>query len=207
MITAPPALRPDVRVFLDRADRFEVVPLDAFPAGTSTQVVIGTARRLSRRAWIAVVAGASLGIALGAMAALHGDKPAPPPATILMSKAPAPAPAPTVRPLLVTVRIESMPTGAVVSLLEDRKAATVGTTPIDVELDPSRAYDVMVASSGFVARTEHVDPARVQHVVVELSPARVLRAPAAGPASDDEGIELDPPREQRVHELRDPNAE
>jgi hypothetical protein len=176
----------DPRIFVATNDVFAPTPV-RFPRGTSTTVIaVPRMRRLPRNAWIAIVAGAIVGLSLGAYFALRGTHTAPKPARVVIAKASAPAPASqlTVEPILVTIRIDSSPSGAAVSLVEDGKPTAVGTTPIDVVLDPSHAYDVMVAANGYVARTVHIDPEAAQEIDVELSRAQqVIHSAAPAPAA------------------------
>jgi hypothetical protein len=118
--------------------------------------------------WIGLAACVVLGIALGCMTAMR--RVTPPRETlstaIVMSVEPKP------QPTTVTVRIESVPAGAAVMLRDDDRLVPLGTTPLDVQLDPSRSYDFEVTAAGHEVRREHVEPAGDRHVVFELRPVR-----------------------------------
>lgn len=76
---------------------------------------------------------------------------------------------------LTDVRIDSMPAGATVTLVE--KTATgetksfLGTTPIATSLDPSRHYEVVLALAGRPEQTAKLDPAHTPHLQIALGKA------------------------------------
>ncbi len=87
----------------------------------------------------------------------------------------APPPAPIVRPAPpppTTLRIESTPPGATVMFVADGTTTLVGTTPVDTNVDPARAYDVLVTLPKHTSRIEHVEPSSNHHLVMALEPTR-----------------------------------
>ena len=117
-----------------------------------------------------------IGIAIGTAIALGGSRPsadaAPTrvvmPAPVIMSVTPAPAPAPP-KPASVAVRLDSEPSGATATLVEDGKATVLGATPLDAQLDPTRTYDVVFTLENHQTSAQHIDPAATQHVTVVLA--------------------------------------
>jgi hypothetical protein len=120
-----------------------------------------------------------LGIMIGGFVAFSGEgkstaKAAAPAATApaqsvsrpsVVSVAPAPAP----KPARVTVRIESVPAGATAMLVDEGRTMLVGTTPIDTELDPSRAYELVLTLADHHPVIERIDPAAKNHVIATLA--------------------------------------
>jgi hypothetical protein len=152
------------------------VPPLAFARGTGgTPPVIAreVARHLARRrpsvrigfAVACAVIGAAIGgaialsgsFSLRAMSPRHVAVRAPMPKPIVAS---APLP-PTYRH--VTVRLESRPAGAQAMWVDAGKTRPIGATPIDIDLDPSREYD-LVFVYGTERTTAHVDP-RTTHAL------------------------------------------
>jgi hypothetical protein len=88
---------------------------------------------------------------------------------------------------LVTVHVESQPGGAVATLIDGGKASQVGTTPLDIELDSSRSYDVVVSLDGHTPHVEHITPTTNQDLMFALDePARAAghhTAPSAATAA------------------------
>ena len=83
---------------------------------------------------------------------------------------------------LADVRIDSMPAGATVTLVEKtasgEKKSFLGTTPIATSLDPSGKYEVVLALAGHPDQIAKLDPARTPHLEVALSG----KAPHVAPA-------------------------
>jgi hypothetical protein len=97
-------------------------------------------------------------------------------APVSPSSAPAPpAPVASAPAALVDVRIDSTPSGASVTLIDRGKGRFVGNTPLNVAVDPSRAYDVMFSHPGVPSHVEHLDARATRRLVVTLG----KRAPAA----------------------------
>jgi hypothetical protein len=73
---------------------------------------------------------------------------------------------------LADVRIDSMPAGATVTLVEKtatgQKKSFLGTTPIATSLDPSRSYEVVLALQGRPEQTAKLDPAHTPHLQIAL---------------------------------------
>lgn len=124
-----------------------------------------------------------LGAMIGGFIAFNGDKkpaaPAAPAAKLVEAPVPsAPAasapPAQPVRAPLVLadVRIDSVPAGALVTLVDEKgKATVIGSTPIAASVDPAHQYDVTLAL-GAVTKTVHLDPAKEQKLAVEFDQPR-----------------------------------
>jgi hypothetical protein len=102
---------------------------------------------------------------------------------------PAAAGAAPASPELVDVRIDSMPAGATVMLVDRGRAQLIGDTPVDTAVDPSREYDLVFTSAGAPPQVEHLDPRTTRRVEVALgkrdgaehaadAPRRVEHAPA-----------------------------
>jgi len=181
------------------------LPPEEFPTGTAPRVRAAPPRM--RPAVVATtLAGVMLGVVLGiALAFRGGDMPVPAspvaasPAIVMPVRA-----APIVRPATVTVRIESTPAGALATLIDRGQVVSLGSTPIDVELDPSRSYDVMVSLGGRVPQVAHVEPELTRRVVVELHHHHHHREqPAVDPAPE---LDMDPPPSRYTElDLADPS--
>jgi hypothetical protein len=115
--------------------------------------------------------------------------PSAPGALAAVPVAPAAAGAAPASPELVDVRIDSMPAGATVMLVDRGRAQLIGDTPVDTAVDPSREYDLVFTSAGAPPHIEHLDPRTTRRVEVALgkrdgseppaeAPRRVERAPA-----------------------------
>lgn len=79
---------------------------------------------------------------------------------------PTPAAKPIAAAALVDVRVESTPAGAEATLIDGDKATPLGATPLAVELDPHRTYDVMIALAGHATKVVHISPSAAQRVMV-----------------------------------------
>jgi len=126
--------------------------------------------------------------------------PAPAPAVVTPAPAPAvvtpaPAPAVVVGPVaaakaaapgaLIDVRIDSIPSGATVTLVDGAKTQLVGNTPIAAAIDPTRDYDLLFTYAGKPTKVEHLDPRITQHITVALdasAPTSPSPAPRVEPA-------------------------
>ena len=91
------------------------------------------------------------------------------------AQAPASPPPPIVEPpparavpVLVDVRIDSIPSGAEVVLVDRGRTQLVGNTPIDTALDPSRAYDLVFTAQNLPPHVEHLDPRTTRRVQVTI---------------------------------------
>jgi len=86
---------------------------------------------------------------------------------------------------LADVRIDSLPSGATVTLVEQtpagEKRSFLGTTPIATSVDPSHTYDVVLSLQGHPDQTAKLDPAHTPHLQVALGKAG-RTAPVAQPA-------------------------
>lgn len=98
---------------------------------------------------------------------------APPP-----TAAPAPEPAAVEAPALVDVRIESIPSGATVTLVDHGRTQLVGDTPIDTAVDPSRPYDLVFTYADRPPHLEHLDPRATRRISASLD----AHEPAPHPA-------------------------
>jgi hypothetical protein len=163
----------------------------------------------------------SAGIVVGAYVALGGDagkphelaaaalvaapaavpavvQPAPPaPAAPPAPSEPAPAaatsdaPAAQAAPVLVDVRIDSVPSGATVTLVDRGRNQLVGDTPIDTAVDPSREYDLVFTYADRPPHVEHLDARTVRRVSAVLAPhdsgARLAGSAPRRPERGDRG--------------------
>jgi hypothetical protein len=62
-------------------------------------------------------------------------------------------------PTTVTIRFETTPPGARVTLVNGDETIALGTSPVEHELDPARTYEVMYSLSGHASVLLPVDPA------------------------------------------------
>jgi hypothetical protein len=76
---------------------------------------------------------------------------------------------------LADVRIDSLPAGATVTLVEKtsdgEKKSFLGTTPIATSLDPTGKYEVVLALQGHPDQIAKLDPAHTPHLQVNLGKA------------------------------------
>jgi hypothetical protein len=117
---------------------------------------------------LCVVVGVTLGSVIGLSSKSSTVAAAAP--VVVMPIAPIVTAVP---PPPTTLRIESTPPGATVMFVADGGATTlVGTTPIDTNVDPGRAYDVLVTLPNHNSRIAHVEPSSSHHLVIALAPTR-----------------------------------
>ena len=88
---------------------------------------------------------------------------------------------------LADVRIDSLPAGATVTLVEKtatgEKKSFLGTTPIATSVDPARTYEVVLALQGHPDQIAKLDPAHTHHLQVALGKAgRAAPSQPAQPA-------------------------
>jgi hypothetical protein len=87
---------------------------------------------------------------------------------------------------LVDVRIDSVPAGATVTLVDGGKQSFLGSTPLATSVEASRVYDVIIALDGRPTQMVHLDPATTSRLDVSLgrtsSPARRASRAAVVPA-------------------------
>ena len=69
---------------------------------------------------------------------------------------------------LVDVRIDSKPSGATVTLVDNGKPSFLGTTPLATSLDPAHGYDVIFTLEGRPTQMAHFDPAKESKLEVSL---------------------------------------
>ena len=131
------------------------------------------------------------GVAIGGVVALarhhraeaHVEAPAVAAANPIA--APAPAPLPVIvaaKPALVAIRLDSTPSGASATLVDNGASTPLGTTPVDAAVDPSKSYDVVFSLEGRITKIEHFDPNATNHVEVALvEPTIAPPAPAPAP--------------------------
>jgi hypothetical protein len=128
---------------------------------------------------------------------------APPPAAVAAARPLAPGAA-----TLIDVRIDSIPSGATVMLVDRGKTQLVGNTPIAAAIDPTRDYDLVFNYAGKPTKIEHLDPRITQHITVTLEasappsppPApRVEPAPVAAPRKPAEASIRREPRAEPAH--------
>ncbi|MBS1122180.1 MAG: serine/threonine protein kinase [Deltaproteobacteria bacterium] len=101
----------------------------------------------------------------------------PPP--VVAAVAPAIAADPPVESLQLP--ISSVPAGAVVTLIHDGDATVVGRTPVIATLDPTRAYDVIVALRGHPTKIHHIDPGTTHALELVVEDAPPPEAPSPAP--------------------------
>jgi hypothetical protein len=126
---------------------------------------------------LALPTGALLmvGIGVGLAVKSHGPAGTPldyaaaftPPKIVI---APKPAPPPQA-PKLVDVRLESTPSGAMATLLDNTTGSStpLGSTPVEASIDPTKQYDVRFELDGHRPTTQHLDPATSKKLEVALA--------------------------------------
>jgi hypothetical protein len=83
---------------------------------------------------------------------------------------------------LADVRIDSLPAGATVTLVEKtatgEKKSFLGTTPIATSVDPTGKYEVVLALQGHPDQIAKLDPAHTPHLSIVLGKAGRVMPPA-----------------------------
>lgn len=102
-----------------------------------------------------------------AVAPAPAAAPAPVPAAAAEVIA-APAMAAAAAPSLVDVRLESIPSGATVSLVDRGRTQLVGDTPIDTAVDPAREYDLVFTYADKPPHVEHLDARATRRISAVL---------------------------------------
>jgi hypothetical protein len=128
-------------------------------------------------------ASASTATAAPAVISAPAAQPAPEAAAAVAPGAPDPAAAGAApaSPELVDVRIDSIPAGATVMLVDRGRAQLIGDTPVDTALDPSREYDLVFTSPSAPPHVEHLDPRTTRRVEVALGMHDAVAHPADAP--------------------------
>jgi hypothetical protein len=126
--------------------------------------------------------------------------PAPAPAAVAPAAVPEPvAPPPPVPvqvvarpPALVDVRLDSIPSGATVMLVDHGRTQLVGNTPISAAFDPAREYDLVFTYPSKPTQIEHLNAGTTHRLSVTFGaakpdpvaapPERVERVAPAAPA-------------------------
>jgi hypothetical protein len=106
------------------------------------------------------------------------DQVEPAPAGKVELAAPVPAVAST--QALVDVRIDSMPSGAEVTLIDRGKHQFVGQTPVTVTVDASRSYDLVFTYPDQATAFEHLDAKTTRRVAVVQEPREKAPVPPRG---------------------------
>jgi hypothetical protein len=188
-VPEPPRVRPHARASaLEPEDRFTIpsiasrnvyVHSDLYAAVGET---VRTPRHVVLTPWQLAIAGACVlaGIIVGCAIALTGHttiaaassalpvRTAPVlTATPIEQTLPAPPVAGPVTPT-ATLRVESSPPGATVTLVDGTATTLVGTTPVDSNIDPTRDYDLLVTMANHPSRIEHIGPTSDRHVTIAL---------------------------------------
>lgn len=131
------------------------------------RVVVG---RLVLPIAVLVVAGIVIGsmvLAPATSAPAVAPTSSPAPTSPPTSPAPRPAKSPAA-PAFVEIRIDSQPSGATVTLIDRGKTQYVGNTPVNVAVDPSREYDLVVSHRDRPSHRQHLDPKSTRRVAVVL---------------------------------------
>jgi hypothetical protein len=93
--------------------------------------------------------------------------------------------APVTTARLVNVRFDSQPSGATVMLVDGGKTSFLGTAPVDVAVDASRAYDVVFTLDGHPTQVQHLDATATNHITAMLAgkaaPQVAVTAPPPAP--------------------------
>jgi hypothetical protein len=157
------ASAPQIRIS-ERLDATHVVP--RAPSWHNTALAAG------------IVGAIAIGVSVGIAVSSGGSELEAPAAVVTHAPVSRPIvtpieePAPVAKRIaLVDVRIDSQPAGANATLIDGDKATPLGATPLAVELDPRRNYDVMIALSGHATKVVHVSPSSAPRVTVEFEEA------------------------------------
>jgi hypothetical protein len=98
-------------------------------------------------------------------------------------------------PTQVTVHLDSEPSGATVLVVDSGTTVTLGVTPLDQPLDPSRTHEIMFTMSGHRSTLVTVDPSASQRVTVDLASSKAVAQPApAAPAAAPRAVRSEPTR-------------
>lgn len=167
--------------------RYEVPTIAPYAASAQVRVSarLDATHRVERQsAWqrtalaAGIVGAIAIGVSVGIAVSSGGSDLVRAPAAAVVVRAPAPRPivtpieqpTPAAKPVapaaLVDVRIESKPAGAEATLIDGDKATPLGATPLAVDLDPHRTYDVMIALAGHATKVVHISPSAAQRVMV-----------------------------------------
>jgi hypothetical protein len=99
-------------------------------------------------------------------------------ATSLRAEPPAPADTAARAAMLVDVRIDSAPSGAMVTLVDGGKSQLVGKTPVTAGFDPAREYDLVFTFPGKATQLAHLNAGTTRLVAVTLDVPASAAAPA-----------------------------
>jgi len=109
---------------------------------------------------------------------------------------------------LADVRIDSLPAGATVTLVEKtatgEKKSFLGTTPIATSLDASRTYEVVLALQGRPEQTAKLDPAHTPHLQIALG--KTSKSAPAQPAIAKAAIAKAAPAQPAIAKAAPPKA-
>jgi hypothetical protein len=147
---------------------------ESAPAQTAAEAVPVAAAPATEPAPIAAAPAAAAAALPVARTPAQTAAPAPEPAAQAVAGAPvqtaAPAPelASVGAPALVDVRIESIPSGATVTLVDRGRTQLVGDTPIDTTVDPSRQYDLVFTYADRPPHLEHLDARATRRISAAL---------------------------------------
>ena len=131
-----------------------------------------------------------------AIAAAAPTMPAAPvaaaPAPVAAAPAPVETPTPTPTPAATTltdIPVTSVPSGAIVTLIENGTPRVLGKTPVFASVDPSKSYDIVLALAGHPTTIQHLDPRVTKQVAFSFdgtaaapAPVQVAAEPAPAPA-------------------------
>jgi len=122
-------------------------------------------------------------------------------------------------PEMVDVRIDSIPSGATVMLVDRGRTQLIGDTPVATAVDPSREYDLVFTSASAPPHVEHFDPRTTRRVEVaigahdpeppaaEPAPRRVDRAAAERAPVDAAAVHTSRPRPERTETRAEPRSD
>lgn len=94
--------------------------------------------------------------------------PAPLPPTTGLALQAATAPAVDATASLVTIRFESKPAGATVTLVDRGRTSLIGTTPINASLDSHHKYEIVFSLDGRATKIAKLDPQKSRTVKTVL---------------------------------------
>jgi hypothetical protein len=109
--------------------------------------------------------------ASGAVAATTRPAPTITPIVTAPRVASRPVGAPRRGPL-TNIHVETQPPGALAMLVDGDMTWLVGVSPVDIEVERGRQYDVVLALDNHQTQMVHVDPATSSDVRVELGATR-----------------------------------
>ncbi len=109
----------------------------------------------------------------GPVVMVEPPQPTPPPPSDMLIRTPA---------AFTEVRIDSVPYGASVTLVDDGTRMPLGTTPLAATVETARQYELLITHPSFPTQTIALDPQATKHINIPLAAAAPVKAVAKAPA-------------------------